>query len=375
MNLQLSIDGYSGNIYDSVVTHGNQIKQWDKESWKILEKNYTKKHSSSNSNQQHDLDRTMLKAQEFLARFDSSDFSSVCFPKYSQQTWEVTENTFKKINKNLESGKEVVEVNWQVHRANGKHKTVANSMAKTNTTYQILKILRSNYNYEVNNSDFTTPGVKTTLSTVLPRIIWSKDQSEFADEIAELTGGAAYRMNLKLERVVSTDQTVPGSYWFIDNEIVENTCTDGEYNLSCYYTQILKSLDDSPLRRCHENYIEILVISDKTAPDYLTMLSNLGILGLYVSLVAVVGRMMRSGLNWGCGSVMWLELPNVDIIWNMFSDLHMVREMSQWELEEDLTSKLVFLFRCPTALIKYTRHRPNPKRKIREEKEEIGKQE
>ena len=63
---------------------------------------------------------------------------------------------------------------------------------------------------------------------------------------------------------------------------------------------------------------------------------------------------------------MFTELPNVDRVWELFNDLHLVREMDtmaekeRFTLEEDLVAQITFLFRSPEALIKYTRH---PKKK------------
>ena len=80
----------------------------------------------------------------------------------------------------------------------------------------------------------------------------------------------------------------------------------------------------------------------------------------------VIGRVLRSSLTWDASTIMFTDLPYIEVVWQMFTDLHMVREMGEWKLEEDITAQLVFLFRSPEALIKYTRH-PRTKEKEKED--------
>ena len=82
---------------------------------------------------------------------------------------------------------------------------------------------------------------------------------------------------------------------------------------------------------------------------------SFSIIGLYISIVLVVGkfvRMMFSGVSF---TIMFTEFPNVDRILKLCLDIYLVRECGDLELEEDLMAKLIFLYRSPETLIEYTK--------------------
>ena len=193
-----------------------------------------------------------------------------------------------------------------------------------------------------------------TLINIFPKILYAKDAIEICDEATDLT--IDQRLDLVLERKVDSEARNQGymaNYWVlkgsaerlkqktgIDRVLWLGDQTDNKINLP---------------RLCPNDTTEVIIVSDKTAPDVLVKISSYGIIGLYVSAVLVIGRIMRSLLTWDAATIMFTDLPSVEVIWQLFSDLHMVRELQHWRLEEDITAQLVFLFRCPDALIKYTR--------------------
>lgn len=107
--------------------------------------------------------------------------------------------------------------------------------------------------------------------------------------------------------------------------------------------------------KCHN--IEIVIFSDKVSPSSLGFLAGHGIVGLYMSVVLVIGKFVREFFNGISRSIMFEELPCVDRILKLCTDIFVVRETGEMELEETLFEKLIFLYRSPETMIKMTREK------------------
>uniref|UniRef100_A0A803TYY0 Piezo-type mechanosensitive ion channel component n=1 Tax=Anolis carolinensis TaxID=28377 RepID=A0A803TYY0_ANOCA len=96
----------------------------------------------------------------------------------------------------------------------------------------------------------------------------------------------------------------------------------------------------------------ILLITIMLSPPPPTGFS---IVGLYMSVVLVIGKFIREFFNGISRSIMFEELPNVDRILKLCTDIFLAREAGELELEEQLFAKLIFLYRSPETMIKWTR--------------------
>lgn len=110
-------------------------------------------------------------------------------------------------------------------------------------------------------------------------------------------------------------------------------------------------------RKDQKESLEIIVFSDKVSPPSLGFLAGYGIMGLYASVVLVIGKFVREFFSGISHSIMFEELPNVDRILKLCTDIFLVRETGELELEEDLYCKLIFLYRSPETMIKWTREK------------------
>ncbi|KAI4888138.1 hypothetical protein NFI96_028501, partial [Prochilodus magdalenae] len=103
--------------------------------------------------------------------------------------------------------------------------------------------------------------------------------------------------------------------------------------------------------------LPMVVFNDKVSPPSLGFLAGYGIMGLYVSVVLVIGKFVRGFFSEISHSIMFEELPCVDRILKLCTDIFLVRETGELELEEELYSKLIFLYRSPETMIKWTREK------------------
>ncbi|XP_060041014.1 piezo-type mechanosensitive ion channel component 1 isoform X2 [Erinaceus europaeus] len=105
------------------------------------------------------------------------------------------------------------------------------------------------------------------------------------------------------------------------------------------------------------NLLPMVIFSDKVSPPSLGFLASYGIMGLYVSIVLVIGKFVRDFFSDISHSIMFEELPCVDRILKLCQDIFLVRETRELELEEELYAKLIFLYRSPETMIKWTREK------------------
>ncbi|XP_018096993.1 piezo-type mechanosensitive ion channel component 1 isoform X2 [Xenopus laevis] len=110
------------------------------------------------------------------------------------------------------------------------------------------------------------------------------------------------------------------------------------------------------LKDCKDdcNILPMVIFNDKVSPPSLGFLAGYGIMGLYVSIVLVVGKFVRGFFSEVSHSIMFEELPCVDRILKLCQDIYVVRERGELGLEEELYAKLIFLYRSPETMIKWT---------------------
>ncbi|XP_051552940.1 piezo-type mechanosensitive ion channel component 2-like [Myxocyprinus asiaticus] len=112
-----------------------------------------------------------------------------------------------------------------------------------------------------------------------------------------------------------------------------------------------------PSKKQNDSHLEIYVFSDQVSPPSLGFLAGYGIMGLYMSVVLVIGKFVREFFSGISHTIMFDELPNVDRILKLCTDIFLVRETGELDLEEDLYAKLIFLYRSPETMIKWTREK------------------
>ena len=78
------------------------------------------------------------------------------------------------------------------------------------------------------------------------------------------------------------------------------------------------------------------------------------IIGLYVSVVLVISRFLRSYINSLMFEIMIDEIPYPDRLLELCDDIFAVREAKDFVLEEVLVGKLFYIFRSPEKLLKIT---------------------
>lgn len=127
-------------------------------------------------------------------------------------------------------------------------------------------------------------------------------------------------------------------------EVLEE-CNDEFYN---------STLSNLPHHRCGNSSV-MYTFSDKLFPSTLSWLTAGGVIGIYTTFVFVASRFFRGLFSGSSFNIMYSELPFVDRILQLCLDIYLVRESLEFSLEEDLFAKLIFLYRSPEVMIRWTR--------------------
>uniref|UniRef100_A0A1I8AVS2 Piezo_RRas_bdg domain-containing protein n=1 Tax=Steinernema glaseri TaxID=37863 RepID=A0A1I8AVS2_9BILA len=103
---------------------------------------------------------------------------------------------------------------------------------------------------------------------------------------------------------------------------------------------------------------DVVIFVDRVVPSWMShVVGGGGMVAMYIAVVLVVGRFTREVVKTGVNNAIVENLPNVENVLRLFQDIYVVREKRHFYLESRLYGKLLFLFRSPDTLIRWSRYR------------------
>ncbi|CAB3377428.1 Hypothetical predicted protein [Cloeon dipterum] len=288
-------------------------------------------------------------AQTFLSNYDWSDVQVAKIDNFSMSVWTISEQAQKKMMALVLSDEPLlVKFLWTVSR-HSDNPAVVPIVTETQTNFLASTLPNGERNPErltlanMLNDTFNGTIRPLRLQNLFPKFVKVSNRGK-ATVVTQLmkqkdSAEEAYRdLLLTLDR----DEENREHWW----EVGES-CTDDEYK---------DTLSHLPLNdRCRS--LQMYTFNDKAFPAGLSFFSGGGIIGLYTTLVLVASKFMRGFFSGVCFTIMFDDLPDVDRILQLCLDIYLVRESGELSLEEALAAKLIFLFRSPSTLIKWSRPR------------------
>ncbi|XP_026674428.1 piezo-type mechanosensitive ion channel component isoform X4 [Ceratina calcarata] len=296
-------------------------------------------------------------AVTFLENYIHSDVAAVRLSGFSRKLWAISPPDLERLISELEDNSTtvIVHVEWTVSR-----KTDAKDVSGITTRVRDVKLppyvdnefnpVRKILADTLSSNASTTHNGTILLENAFPKFLKVTGRTIdvvpqlmrlpkwMGDEVEEEDVSQIHR-NISLH--LSTDaECCARSKWWVVNEVCNDTL----------YDNLLRRV---PLNDC--KYIMMFLFNDKTFPEGLSFISGFGILGLYTTAVIVISQMIRKGVSEMAPKIMFDDLPYVDRILRLCLDIYLVRESGELCLEEDLFAKLIFLYRSPETLIRWTR--------------------
>ncbi|PAA72971.1 hypothetical protein BOX15_Mlig016368g1 [Macrostomum lignano] len=104
------------------------------------------------------------------------------------------------------------------------------------------------------------------------------------------------------------------------------------------------------------NILRLVFFSERSKSEnrLIQAIQKVGMYGILSVFVISIARVLRAGIIPRHYLVMYVDMPHVDRLLALLHDIYLVRESQELELEEELFAKLLYLFRSPSMLIKYT---------------------
>ncbi|KAM3860328.1 piezo-type mechanosensitive ion channel component 2-like [Diretmus argenteus] len=270
-------------------------------------------------------------ALQFLEAYTREDVTLAELQGSSNSLWTISPPSRQYLTQVLNLEHFPLTVSWTIQRnlslgakaelASGKHVTFLDDQ----TRLDLIQLL---------NGTRTLPVV---IQEVFPCFIRAPSDSN-AKPIDQLYTDNYKDILLALERSTNQSQEIQ-EWWIVDQPAAS----------------LVPMSDMTSVTDRREAGLQLFVFSDKVSPPSLGFLAGYGIMGLYASVVLVIGKFVREFFSGISHSIMFEELPCVDRILKLCTDIFLVRETGELELEEELYAKLIFLYRSPETLIKWTR--------------------
>ncbi|KAM6219757.1 piezo-type mechanosensitive ion channel component 2 [Rhynchocyon petersi] len=269
-------------------------------------------------------------AMQFLENYEKEDITVAELEGNSNSLWTISPPSKQKMINELKDPNSSFSVvfSWSIQR--NMSLGAKAEIATDKLSFPLKNITRENIAKMIAGNNTESSKTPVTIERIYPYYVKAPSDSN-SKPIKQLLSENNF-MNITI--ILSRDNTTDSnSEWWVLN------------------------LTGNRIYNQHSQALELVVFNDKVSPPSLGFLAGYGIMGLYASVVLVIGKFVREFFSGISHSIMFEELPNVDRILKLCTDIFLVRETGELELEEDLYAKLIFLYRSPETMIKWTREK------------------
>lgn len=304
-----------------------------------------------------------LSSQSFLGDYKVGDVAAIRLDGQSNAVWEISPPSKELLMSRIRNNETLtLKSSWTIFRIK-KQKSqsfdvnIAGSHQNIITGNSSQQFRQSLYDMLADSSTNQTPLSKTKFvitPPIFPNYIRVPETGQvslveqFADNLFEYQ--PLRPLNLSYIRMFDSNVNQPDdstSWWKADDLCKYHPINDSFLFWSNTSAGLLEHCDS----------LVIVAFNDRIFTGILALLSAPGIIGLYTTFVVFFARLIRTEPS---GKVIYTEIPNVDRIYGLIMDIYMMRECGEFELEEKLFSKLLFLYRSPEMLIELSRREDEP---------------
>ncbi|XP_067624224.1 piezo-type mechanosensitive ion channel component isoform X3 [Eurosta solidaginis] len=272
----------------------------------------------------------------FLSSYDASDIAAIKLPANSPSLWSISPPDRNRLLDDLKSNGTIVA-------------SFAYSITRIPPDKNLMGTVSSEINFNMNDTFdgredlirmLEANGTATTKAVVIPDLvpkfvkILNSGDVQMVHQL--MSNGQMYRPLVIRMRTSSSARI----WWEI-----ADFCDDA------FHKEVLTKL---PLDKCNAGIVSY-TFNDKKFPSTFSFITKGGILGVYTTFVIVASRFFKSFIGGQNRKIMFEDMPYVDRVLQLCLDIYLVREALEFALEEDLFAKLIFLYRSPETMIKWTR--------------------
>nr|XP_014270454.1 piezo-type mechanosensitive ion channel component isoform X3 [Halyomorpha halys] len=308
---------------------------------------YTVRNNSIDSITAHDWEifsnayQKSRSAQTFLSNYEYEDVGVISFATNSGSQWSISPPVIELLRKELASNEPVlIRFGWVIHRV------TSNPEEPPKAENSITSWLMPNDPVRVSLAkvfeEGSTTEEKIPLRNMMPKFlkVTSRGTATPIDNLMvydDESHSTQLLRNVSIKPVHSP--TVP---WFWD---LYEQCDDTTYE------NLLKYL---PRNDC-ENKVVMYTFNDKAFPATLNLISGKGMIGIYILIFTVIAGVLRRIWFRVSQEIQFIDWPQADYVELICKSIYLAREEKNYDLEEYLYAKLIFIYRSPETMIEVTR--------------------
>lgn len=303
-------------------------------------------------------------SQSFFGDYKVGDVAAIRLDGQSNAVWEISPPSKQLLMQRIKNNETLIlKSSWTLYRV--KKEKSQNFDVSIAGAYQFeitadnssgIQDFRSRlYDMLANSSTTNTTPPSAIKYVITPRIfpnflrVPETGQVSLVEEFSDNVFKYQPLRNLSLAYVRMFDKSVSQidnstSWWKADDLCKYNASDD---TFSFWPPESLEHCDS----------LLVVTFNSRIFTGILALLSAPGIIGLYTTFVVFFARLIRTE---PAGKVIYTEIPKVDRIYGLIMDIYMMRECKEFELEEKLFAKLLFLYRSPEMLIEWSKREDEP---------------